>query len=47
MAHGGVINDRMNTFDAGKIASQLAMPILVAVGAVATLGVLLASRRRR
>ena len=47
MAHGGVINDQMNTFDGEKLVSQLAVPIIVAVGVVASFGFLLASRRRR
>ena len=47
MAHGGVINDQMNTFDNEKLVSQLAVPIIVAVGVVASFGFLLASRRRR
>jgi transglutaminase-like putative cysteine protease len=47
MAHGGVINDQMNTFDSEKLVSQLAVPIIVAVGVVASFGFLLASRRRR
>ena len=47
MAHGGVINDHMNTFDSEKLVSQLAVPIIVAVGVVASFGFLLASRRRR
>jgi len=36
MAHGGVINDQMNTFDGEKLVSQLAVPIIVAVGVVAS-----------
>ena len=47
MAHGGVINDQMNTFDSEKLVRQLAVPIIVAVGVVASFGFLLASRRRR
>jgi transglutaminase-like putative cysteine protease len=47
MAHGGVINDQMNPFDNEKLVSQLAVPIIVAVGVVASFGFLLASRRRR
>ena len=47
MAHGGVINDQMNTFDSETLVGQLAVPIIVAVAAVASFGFLLASRRRR
>ena len=47
MAHGGVVNDRINTFDSEKLVSQLAVPIIVAVGVTASFGFLLASRRRR
>ena len=47
MAHGGVINDQMNTFDSEKLVSELAVPIIVAVGVAASFGFLLASRRRR
>jgi hypothetical protein len=47
MAHGGVINDRINTFDGETLLSQLAVPIIVAVGLVASFGFLLARRRRR
>jgi transglutaminase-like putative cysteine protease len=47
MAHGGVINDQMKTFDSEKLVSQLAVPIIVAVGVAASFGFLLASRRRR
>jgi len=46
MAQGGVINDQMNTFESEKLVSQLAVPIIVAVGVVASFGFLLASRRR-
>ena len=47
MAHGGVINDRINTFDSETLLSQLAVPLIVAVGVVASFGFLLARRRRR
>ncbi len=47
MAHGGVINDRINAFDSETLVSQLAVPIMVAVGVVASFGFLLARRRRR
>jgi transglutaminase-like putative cysteine protease len=47
MAHGGVINDRMNTLDSETLASQLAVPIIVAIGVIASFGFLLAFRRRR
>jgi transglutaminase-like putative cysteine protease len=47
MAHGGVINDRINTFDGETLLSQLAVPLIVAVGVVASFAFLLARRRRR
>jgi transglutaminase-like putative cysteine protease len=47
MAHGGVINDQMNTFDSQTLVSQLAVPIIVAVGVLASFRFLLARRRRR
>ncbi|MFZ0925372.1 MAG: transglutaminase-like domain-containing protein [Halobacteriota archaeon] len=47
MAHGGVINDQMNTFDSERVVSELAVPVIVAVGVAASLGFLRASRRRR
>jgi hypothetical protein len=47
MAHGGVINDRINAFDSETLVSQLAVPIMVALGVVASFGFLLARRRRR
>jgi len=46
MAHGGVINDRMNAFDGETLVSQLAVPIIVAVSVVASFGLLLARKRR-
>ena len=47
MAHGGVINDRINTFDGETLLSQLAVPLIVTVGVVASFAFLLARRRRR
>jgi len=47
MAHGGVINDRINTFDSETLLKQLAVPITVAVCVLASFAFLLARRRRR
>ena len=46
MAHGGIINDRMNALGSEELL-WLALPVTAAIAAVASSGLLLARRRRR
>jgi len=47
MAHGGVVNDRVNSFSRDTLLNEYGVPIVATVAVIATCGFLFACKRRR